>query len=247
MKVVINAFIYTLLSRLHTNFTPTTPLLKIGHLLLPILSIFDIVPLILQLTGLILAHTSDIQGSTGNAGTIILFVGFLLQLLPLLTFVACLVSFHRAANSARRSGGIHLTIGGSKYNGLLHALYWTVAALLIRTTYYIYNTGTSYSWIPAPTIRMGRWTRWEYKYVEVFHLAFDVVMMLVIFIAFASAHPGRFLRRSDARPSRGVWAGWKQWRVQGNGEYTLDMELGTQDDVRRSRGNSVATRGGLVA
>lgn len=120
------------------------------------------------------------------------------------------------------------------------ALFWVITALVIRVAFYAYNAGTNEFWLPSNT---RDYDPWIFKYFEPFFIGFDNVPILVCFIALARAHPGRFLRRVDARPRSpgGKWGVWKQWRGARNGEqYRLDAEAGMQSDVRRDTRGFVA-------
>lgn len=128
--------------------------------------------------------------------------------------------------------------GGSKYKGLTTALFWIIVALVIRVVFYTYNAGTDSDWLPPRREGFYRdYDGWSFKYYEPFFIGFDAVPMFVALLVLAAAHPGRYLRRVDARPRRvGAWGAWKEWRGQRTGgEYRLDAERGVQDDVRGTR------------
>lgn len=182
----------------------------------------------------------DRNYSTLLIGTNLLFASSILQLVPLLIFFATLISFTHKANKLRRSGGIVITKDSSAYKGLTTALFWVITALVIRVSFYAYNAGTDESWLPSSS---RDYDPRIFKYFEPFFIGFDSVPILVCLIALAGAHPGRFLRKIDARPRSpgGRWGAWKQWRGARNGEqYRLDAEAGMQDDVRRDTRGFVA-------
>lgn len=134
--------------------------------------------------------------STILIGSKLLFTSSILQVVPLLIFFACLVSFTHTANKLRKSGRIVVTEDSNAYKGLTTALFWVITALVIRVAFYAYNAGTNKFWLPSGS---PNYDPWMFKYFEPFFIGFDSVPILVCLIALAGAHPGRFLRRVDTR------------------------------------------------